>query len=128
MALTATANPEVMEETIKTLQIENCFISRQPMDRSNLRYSVLWRSPGQTSMKAIFPIISRHEGSSGIVYCHTTSTCEWLATKLKGIVCTMRACGLSHVSLHGGDTSERDIKAEGFHASLYPAEKSTRFV
>ncbi|KAF9507571.1 hypothetical protein BS47DRAFT_1398501 [Hydnum rufescens UP504] len=105
MALTATANPKVMRETIKTLHIENCFVSRQPMDRSNLRYSVLWRAPGQGSIKSVFPIISRHQGQSGIVYCHGTATCTWLANKLK----------------------EQDIKAEGFHASLDPIDRRTRY-
>ncbi|WP_166180560.1 RecQ family ATP-dependent DNA helicase [Rubrobacter tropicus] len=99
MALTATADPRVRGDIVELLGLREPEVIRTGFDRPNLRYRVRWVAEDgrlHTVVRAL------NEGEApAIVYAHTRSRCEELASAL----------------------SSRGIRAEAYHAGMGPAER-----
>lgn len=104
-AFTATATPEVREDIISILQLNDPFVIATGFDRKNLFFGV--EKPGNKFLSLI-KIIKNHENKSGIIYCSTRKTVETVFHKLieKGYPATYYHAGL--------DTKERQDHQEDF--------------
>jgi len=66
MALTATADPHTREDIIERLALRSAEVFTTSFDRPNIAYEIVERDqPRQQLLR----FLSRHKGSSGIVYC-----------------------------------------------------------
>jgi len=83
MALTATANEQVMNDVIDRLGIKNCTLLTQSFNRPNLHYDV---RPKRRNVVADINAFVRnhHYGQTGIVYCLSRNKCEEVAKELTG--------------------------------------------
>ncbi|KZP34287.1 ATP-dependent DNA helicase [Athelia psychrophila] len=107
MALTATANQEVIEHVITGLNIPDCIRLKQSLNRPNLFYAV--REKGTKVIEDLAEYIrSKHADSSGIVYCHSRKDCERVAEALRD------KYGLSARHYHAGVSLE--TKHQTHHA------------
>ncbi|MDP9573184.1 UNVERIFIED_ORG: ATP-dependent DNA helicase RecQ [Agrobacterium larrymoorei] len=82
MALTATADPHTRDDIIERLQLQSAGVFTTSFDRPNIGYEIVERDqPKQQLLR----FLSRHKGSSGIVYCLSRAkvdeTAEWLNTQ-----------------------------------------------
>jgi ATP-dependent DNA helicase RecQ len=82
IALTATADPHTREDIIDKLGLHSAEVFTTSFDRPNISYEIVERDqPRQQLLR----FLSRHEGSSGIVYCLSRAkvedTAEWLNTQ-----------------------------------------------
>lgn len=82
MALTATANQEVVEHVIAGLSIPDCVCLKQSLNRPNLYYSVHEKTVKVNEDIATF-IKLKYENDSGIIYCHSRDDCEKVAKELR---------------------------------------------
>ncbi|OLP46241.1 ATP-dependent DNA helicase RecQ [Rhizobium oryziradicis] len=79
IALTATADPHTRDDIIDKLALHNAEVFTTSFDRPNIAYEIVERDqPRQQLLR----FLSRHKGSSGIVYCLSRAkvedTAEWL--------------------------------------------------
>ncbi|MBU4527822.1 MAG: DNA helicase RecQ [Hoeflea sp.] len=79
IALTATADPHTREDIIDKLGLSTAEVFTTSFDRPNIAYEIVERDqPRQQLLR----FLSRHKGSSGIVYCLSRAkvedTAEWL--------------------------------------------------
>ncbi|MCL6707975.1 DNA helicase RecQ [Pseudomonas sp. R2.Fl] len=79
MALTATADPHTREDIIERLGLGQAEVFTTSFDRPNIAYEIVERDqPRQQLLR----FLSRHKGSSGIVYCLSRAkveeTADWL--------------------------------------------------
>eukprot|EP01035_Chromulina_nebulosa_P017186 gene17186-22704_t len=82
MCLTATANQEVVNHSIKLMQLnKNLYKHTQSFNRSNLIYSVLPKKNNQI-INDIAEIISKRMSQSGIIYCFSKKDCETVTEEL----------------------------------------------
>jgi ATP-dependent DNA helicase RecQ len=82
IALTATADPHTREDIIDKLALRSAEVFTTSFDRPNIAYEIVERDqPRQQLLR----FLSRHKGSSGIVYCLSRAkvedTAEWLNTQ-----------------------------------------------
>ena len=82
MALTATANEQVMNDVIDRLGIRNCTLLTQSFNRPNLHYDI---RPKKRSVIADINtfIQTHHRGQTGIIYCLSRNKCEEVAKELR---------------------------------------------
>jgi ATP-dependent DNA helicase RecQ len=105
MALTATADPHTREDIIDKLALRSAGVFTTSFDRSNIAYEIVERDqPRQQLLR----FLSRHKGSSGIVYCLSRAkvedTAEWLNTQ-----------GIRALAYHAGMAREvRDANQDAF--------------
>ena len=105
MALTATADPHTREDIIERLQLQSAEVFSTSFDRPNIAYEIVERDqPKQQLLR----FLSRHKGSSGIVYCLSRAkvdeTAEWLNTQ-----------GIRALAYHAGMEREmRDRHQDAF--------------
>ncbi len=105
MALTATADPHTREDIIERLGLQRAAVFTTSFDRPNIAYEIVERDqPRQQLLR----FLSRHEGSSGIVYCLSRAkvedTAEWLNTQ-----------GIRALAYHAGmDRALRDANQDAF--------------
>jgi len=85
LALTATANALVMEDTTKLLCLSpNCVTVKLSFDRPNLRYSVVKKGGFTKAIDALVDFISQRDpAESGIVYCLSRQECENVSQQLE---------------------------------------------
>lgn len=83
MALTATANEQVLEDVIGRLGIRNCTLLRQSFNRANLYYDVRPKRPKMVLEDIYNFIIKYHRGQTGIIYCLSRNKCEEVAKELR---------------------------------------------
>ncbi len=79
MALTATADPHTRDDIIERLELTDAAVYTTSFDRPNIAYEIVERDqPRQQLLR----FLSRHKGSSGIVYCLSRAkveeTADWL--------------------------------------------------
>ncbi len=82
IALTATADPHTREDIIDQLGLRGAVVFSTSFDRPNITYEIVERDqPRQQLLR----FLSRHKGSSGIVYCLSRAkvedTADWLNTQ-----------------------------------------------
>jgi ATP-dependent DNA helicase RecQ len=99
MALTATADPRVRRDIVELLGLREPAVVRTGFDRPNLRYRVRWVAE-HDRLDAIVRALGEGEPPA-IVYAHTRSRCEELASRL----------------------SSRGFRAQAYHAGIGPAER-----
>jgi len=105
MALTATADPHTREDIIDRLALRGAEVFTTSFDRPNIAYEIVERDqPRQQLLR----FLTRHKGSSGIVYCLSRAkvedTAEWLNRQ-----------GIRALAYHAGmDRSLRDAHQDAF--------------
>ncbi len=105
LALTATADPHTREDIIDKLGLRSAEVFTTSFDRPNIAYEIVERDqPRQQLLR----FLSRHKGSSGIVYCLSRAkvedTAEWLNTQ-----------GVRALAYHAGmDRAVRDANQDAF--------------
>jgi ATP-dependent DNA helicase RecQ len=105
IALTATADPHTREDIIDRLGLRGGEVFTTSFDRPNIAYEIVERDqPRQQLLR----FLSRHKGSSGIVYCLSRAkvedTAEWLEKQ-----------GVRSLPYHAGmDRSVRDANQDAF--------------
>jgi len=105
MALTATADPHTREDIIDRLGLRGAEVFTTSFDRPNIAYEIVERDqPRQQLLR----FLSRHKGSSGIVYCLSRAkvedTAEWLNRQ-----------GIRALAYHAGmDRALRDANQDAF--------------
>jgi len=105
MALTATADPHTREDIIDKLALRSAEVFTTSFDRPNIAYEIVERDqPRQQLLR----FLSRHKGSSGIVYCLSRAKVEETAEWLNGQ-------GIRALAYHAGmDRSVRDANQDAF--------------
>ena len=101
MALTATADPRVRRDIVELLGLRELEVVRTGFDRPNLRYRVRWVAEDGRLDTVVRALGSEAGEAPAIVYAHTRSRCEELASAL----------------------SSRGIPAQAYHAGMGPAER-----
>ncbi|MFI0845549.1 DNA helicase RecQ [Mesorhizobium sp. IMUNJ 23232] len=98
LALTATADPHTREDIIDRLALRSAEVFTTSFDRPNIAYEIVERDqPRQQLLR----FLSRHKGSSGIVYCLSRAKVEDTAEWLNGR-------GVRALAYHAG--MERDVR------------------
>lgn len=82
IALTATANNHVQNDIISNLKLRNPVILKQSFNRDNLFYQVLPKDK-HTLPILLHCINTIFKNQTGIIYCHSKSSCEKLAKLLQ---------------------------------------------
>lgn len=105
MALTATADPHTREDIIDRLGLRGAQVFTTSFDRPNIAYEIVERDqPRQQLLR----FLSRHKGSSGIVYCLSRAKVEDTAEWLNGQ-------GIRALAYHAGmDRTVRDANQDAF--------------
>ncbi|MBT9371744.1 DNA helicase RecQ [Rhizobium sp. CSW-27] len=105
VALTATADPHTREDIIERLALQGAQVFTTSFDRPNITYEIVERDqPRQQLLR----FLSRHKGSSGIVYCLSRAkvedTADWL-----------NAQGIRALPYHAGmEREKRDAHQDAF--------------
>ncbi|KZS99316.1 ATP-dependent DNA helicase [Sistotremastrum niveocremeum HHB9708] len=100
MALTATANEQVMNDVIDQLGICGCEMIMQSFNRPNLFYDV--RPKLKNVINDIASFIQLHKGQTGVIYCLSRNKCEEVAKELR---------------------DKYKLKAKHYHAQMSPEDK-----
>jgi len=105
LALTATADPHTREDIIDKLALRSAEVFTTSFDRPNIAYEIVERDqPRQQLLR----FLSRHKGSSGIVYCLSRAKVEEAAEWLN-------AQGIHALAYHAGmDRAVRDANQDAF--------------
>jgi ATP-dependent DNA helicase RecQ len=105
MALTATADPHTRDDLIDRLALRSAEVFTTSFDRPNIAYEIVERDqPRQQLLR----FLSRHKGSSGIVYCLSRAKVEEIADWLN-------AQGIRAHAYHAGmDRAMRDAHQDAF--------------
>ncbi|MDM7982450.1 MAG: DNA helicase RecQ [Rhizobium sp.] len=105
LALTATADPHTREDIIARLRLEEAEVFTTSFDRPNIAYEIVERDqPRQQLLR----FLSRHKGSSGIVYCLSRAKVEETASWLDDQ-------GIRALPYHAGmDRAIRDANQDAF--------------
>lgn len=102
MALTATANEQVMADVVARLGLRSCVTLTQSFNRPNLHYQV--RKKGKDVLADMSTFIkSHHYQECGVIYCLSRNKCEEVAKDLR--------------QKHG-------LSAEHYHAQMTTPEKT----
>ena len=81
MALTATADPHTRDDIIERLGLGDAKVFTTSFDRPNIAYEIVER---EQPRQQLLRFLSRHRGSSGIVYCLSRAKVEDTADWLNG--------------------------------------------
>ena len=105
MALTATADPHTRDDIIERLHLQNAEIFTTSFDRPNITYEIVERDQPRQQLQRF---LSRHRGTSGIVYClsrkKVEETTAWLNDQ-----------GIRALGYHAGmERPERDAAQDAF--------------
>lgn len=103
MALTATANEQVMNDVIGKLKMHKCVLLTQSFNRPNLFYDVRPKRLNSILDDISAWIRSRHPGETGIIYCLSRNKCEEVALDLR---------------------TKYKYKARHYHAAMSPEDKA----
>lgn len=105
LALTATADPHTREDIIARLRLDEAQVFTTSFDRPNIAYEIVERDqPRQQLLR----FLSRHKGSSGIVYCLSRAKVEEIASWLDDQ-------GIRALPYHAGmDRAIRDANQDAF--------------
>ncbi|MGL4286872.1 MAG: DNA helicase RecQ [Phreatobacter sp.] len=105
LALTATADPHTRQDIIDRLRLGDAEVFTTSFDRPNIAYEIVERDqPRQQLLR----FLSRHTGSSGIVYCLSRAKVEETAEWLNGQ-------GIRARAYHAGmDRALRDANQDAF--------------
>ncbi|KIY72349.1 ATP-dependent DNA helicase [Cylindrobasidium torrendii FP15055 ss-10] len=96
IALTATANQNMVDDIIQRLKLKDCAFFTQSFNRPNLNYIVLPKK-GKMIDEMVTYINREHPRQGGIVYCRSRAKCEDVAKGLreKGILAQHYHAGMA---------------------------------
>jgi ATP-dependent DNA helicase RecQ len=105
LALTATADPHTRGDIVERLRLTEAQVFTTSFDRPNIAYEIVERDqPRQQLLR----FLSRHKGSSGIVYCLSRAKVEEIASWLDDQ-------GIRALPYHAGmDRALRDANQDAF--------------
>ena len=107
IALTATATPQVREDIVRQLGVENPEVVITGFDRTNLHYHVVPTKNDAEKDAALVDILRTHEGTA-IVYASTRKSVE-------RVVGVLERAGVGAVGYHAGlDDAHRHDVQDGF--------------
>lgn len=109
MALTATADEKVVNDSIRALGMKNEYRYRSSFNRPNLHYEV--RRKDTKSIDVIADYVAERRSDSGVIYCLSRKDCETVSDKLNQ---KLKEKGFPKV------------KVNFYHAEVDPQEKSRR--
>lgn len=110
MGLTATATPRVERDVVKSLDMTNPLVIREPADRPNLRYRVQLCESDAARAREVLRIATAMKGQSGIIYASRRASTEELAGLL-------RRTGFAARHYHAGMVPEqREAVQEDFRS------------
>ena len=109
MALTATADEKVVNDSCRALGMRNEYRYKSSFNRPNLHYEV--RRKESKTIDIIADYIAERKKDSGVIYCLSRKDCENLSDKLNQ---KLREKGFPNV------------RCSYYHAELDPMEKSRR--
>ncbi len=119
LALTATAEPRVQDDTLVRLAIPNAARVVTSVDRPNLRLSVEHLPELERRRDRLIELVTERKGLSGIVYARTRRSVEELAEALSGV-------GIAAEPYHAGlDMSRRDEVQQRFTVDEAPVIVAT---
>jgi hypothetical protein len=99
MALTATANEKVVDDTVRNLRMRNPYRYVSSFNRPNLRYEVR-KKEGNKTVDEIADFIAGRAQDSGVIYCLSKKDCEKLAEKLQEKVRSKPGCSRVRISFY----------------------------
>ena len=100
IALTSTAIPQVQDDIITQLNMENSKVYKSSVNRKNLFYQI---RPKKKTYQHILHYVKNHEKDSGIIYCQSRKNVEKIADKLQ-------KDGIRALPYHAGLSSEIRIE------------------
>lgn len=101
MALTATANQKVVQDSIRIIGMKNPFLHTQSFNRPNIEYSI--RKKDGKTIQAISELISLKKDLTGIIYCLSKKDTEKVANDLIKISPNMKnKITFYHADVSGG--------------------------
>jgi bloom syndrome protein len=104
MALTATANQTVVNDSMQLLKMQNAYKHTMSFNRGNLRYSVREKRAGAKLIQDIAKIILDRRGQTGIIYCFSKKDTEALCEALQQEIPAMR----NQITFYHADVSDED--------------------
>nr|CAD6407550.1 DNA helicase RecQ [Rhizobium sp. Q54] len=105
IALTATADPHTRDDIMERLALRSAEVFTTSFDRPNIAYEIVERDQPR---QQLLQFLSRHRGSSGIVYCLSRAKVEETAEWLNGQ-------GIRALAYHAGmDRAVRDANQDAF--------------
>ena len=109
MALTATADEKVVNDSIRALGMNNPHRYRSSFNRPNLHYEV--RKKDNKTIDTIADYVAERRNDSGVIYCLSRKDCETVSEKL---------------NLKLREKGFRDVHVSYYHAELDPHVKNQR--
>jgi len=109
MALTATADEKVVNDSIRALGMNNPHRYRSSFNRPNLQYEV--RKKDNKTIDTIADYVAERRNDSGVIYCLSRKDCETVSEKL---------------NLKLREKGFRDVHVSYYHAELDPHVKNQR--
>lgn len=117
VALTATATNLVKKDIITNLQLTNCAVITEPSTRKNL-HIYTYHCLGNTAQElALFRVLKKHRGESGIIYTATRQKTSDLVARISQLQAHNTAFSTDDkvLAYHGGlDSLERDAVQQSF--------------
>lgn len=104
MALTATANNEVVKDCMSIIQMKNPYVYTQSFNRTNLRYSIHKKVTDKQTMQDIADFIMKNKNVTGIIYCLSKKDTETLCDDLGKLIPSMR----NKITFYHADISMQD--------------------
>ncbi|MGE4527717.1 MAG: DNA helicase RecQ [Rhodospirillaceae bacterium] len=105
IALTATADPHTRADIIDQLGLGAARVFSSSFDRPNISYEIVERDQPR---RQLLQFLSRHAGSSGIVYCLSRA-------KVEDTAAWLNAQGVRALPYHAGmDRADRDANQDAF--------------
>ncbi len=83
LALTATATPEVQDDIVKQLRIEDARVIVSGFERPNLFFSVHTTHSDEEKYAQTKLLLDRHDGESAVIYCATRRQVDEVRTRLQ---------------------------------------------
>ena len=107
LALTATATPKVLSDTLKILRIPKATLFQVTFNRANLRFSVRPKVGGKAGLEAFAQHVADAypAPASGIVYCLSRDECATVADALE-------EAGVPALAYHAGMTPRQREQAQ----------------
>ncbi len=107
MALTATANKEVVKDCMNIIQMRDPFIYTQSFNRSNLRYFIHKKGPDKQTLQEIANFILKNKNATGIIYCLSKKDTEIVSEELVALTQMRNKITFYHADI---SSSEKEIR------------------
>ncbi|KAJ1417556.1 P-loop containing nucleoside triphosphate hydrolase protein [Ochromonadaceae sp. CCMP2298] len=108
MALTATANKQVVKDVMGTLQMHSPYLHTMSFNRSNLIYTVIKKPTDKKMVEEIAAFVQGNRHHSGIIYCLSRKDTQTMAEALQKAIPSMkREITFYHADVAGAEKERR---------------------